>query len=69
MSEAEAKKAAKSGDNQEIKEFVNREDLINSNVPKISIASIEPEQGPISGKYRRRLYERLMMLTVLLDYR
>jgi len=52
MSEAEAKKAAKSGDSQEIKEFVNREDLVNSNVPKISIASIEPEQGPISGETR-----------------
>ena len=69
MSEAEAKKAAKSGDSQEIKEFVNREDLINSNVPKISIASIEPEQGPISGKYRRGLYGKLIMLTGVLDYR
>lgn len=45
MTEEEAKKAAKSTDNMTIKEFGN-EELLLSTVPKVSISSIEPEQGP-----------------------
>jgi len=44
LTEEEAAKAAKAGDNMSIKDFGDREDLQASTVPKLSISSIEPEQ-------------------------
>lgn len=52
LTEEEAAKAAKAGDNMSIKDFGDREDLQASTVPKLSISSIEPEQGPINGDTR-----------------
>ena len=49
MTKEEAKAAAKAADNQEIKDFGSKE-LLLSDVPKVSIQSIEPEQGPQTGK-------------------
>ena len=50
MSEEEAKNAAKSRDDLQIKDY-GKEELLLSPVPKISLNSIEPEQGPITGKW------------------
>ena len=49
MNEDEAKAAPKARDNQLIKDF-GSEELKLSTVPKVSIFSIEPEQGPRTGK-------------------
>ena len=49
MSEEEAKNAAKSRDDLQIKDY-GKEELLLSPVPKISLNSIEPEQGPITCK-------------------
>ena len=49
LTEEEAKAAAKSTDNQAIKDF-GREELLTSTTPLVSISSIDPEQGPMSGK-------------------
>ena len=50
MTEEQAKAAPKDNDKMVIKEFNTREDLLASTTPMIAINSIEPEQGPISGK-------------------
>ena len=45
----DAQAARKSADNQNIKDF-GKEELHSSTVPLVSIHSIEPEQGPMTGK-------------------
>ena len=50
LTEEEAKAMPKASDNQKIKDF-GREDLLQSTTPKLSITAIEPEQGPMSGKW------------------
>lgn len=37
-------------DGMVIKDFFSKEELNKSKTPLISISSIEPEQGPVSGK-------------------
>lgn len=49
MTEEEAKNAKKSRDDMVIKDFTS-EELLNSATPMVSIKSIEPQQGPMSGK-------------------
>lgn len=51
MSEEEAKNAKKSRDDMDIKDFTQlREELNSSTTPMVSITSIEPAQGPMTGK-------------------
>ena len=50
LSEDEVKQLAKSADNQTIKDFTFKEEYMTSSTPMITIQSIEPAQGPQTGK-------------------